>query len=287
MGTGRAVPQQDQVVEGSIYPLETPLRQHVLYHVRIGLRIEEVVDFRTHFLPEALVTGQEQRSIDRRYVTAMFLKRRPESLHPVRPQKSASPGQCPEFIILVRQVMGLPLLNDLDAMLHRAKEPVRFRQPRMVVCTDKACILQSSERLQGVLLAEDRIFSRVHQLQSLYEKFDLSNPAPAQLDVALPFHSPGKGRIDLLFHRHHVFDQVVVQVLPVNERLQHRQQVLPKLQRTGYRACFQHGGPFPRLAPVFIVGFRRPDRNGQFAAFPFRAEPQIDAKNEPVSRNLG
>ncbi len=182
--------------------------------------------------------------------------------------------------------MGLALLDDLDAVLHRAQEDVRLPQDTVFFDLDQPLPIQDLQGLHGVFFTQCRVFSGIDELQGLDEKLDFPDPAPSQLEVALPLLLPGQAAVDLLFHHLDILDHAVIEVPPVDEGLQVPEQGLPQGEGPCHRPRLQQRRTLPALPPALVVDLGAAQGVGHIAAVSLRAQSQVDPEDKAVLGRL-
>src|SRR5437867_12818025 len=119
-----------------------------------------------------------------------------------------SPRQASELRRVLRQRVGLELVEDLEPMLDGAQMNVRSREQPAEVGRQVAPLGEAKDRLQRVRLAQPRVVAAVKELEGLDDELDLADAAAAELDVrrlaALSLDDPVDLRLHVADRRHHL-----------------------------------------------------------------------------------
>ena len=178
----------------------------------------------------------------------------------------------------IRQFMGLPVVDHLDAVLDAAQEPVGVLQAVGRAALDMARRDKRFQRLAGRADAQTHIAAAPDQLLRLHIELDLADAAASELYIVPGDREPVMAAIgvDLPLDGMDVLYRPEVEAAPPDERADIVQEGLPGGEIAGHRAGLQHGGPFPILAHALVIGLGGPDGHGQRRRGRIGAKPQID-----------
>ena len=119
---------------------------------------------------------------------------------------------------VLRQLVGLQVANDLQAVFQRAQEPVRVGERGGVGFGHVSTLGERGQRAERVRLAEPMVTPAVDDLQELDGELDVADPAAAALHLG-ELLAPGP---DVLLEPHldaaDVIDRGLVQLPRVDER---------------------------------------------------------------------
>ena len=171
-------------------------------------------------------------------------------------------------------------------MLERAQEGVRRGEGLAVLAPDVATPGQRVERAEGRGTAELPVGPSVHQLQELDGELDVTQPAGAELELAVGLaggdvvdHAPA--------HRLHVADEAVaLRDLP-HHRLDELEERLPELEVAGDRTGLEQRLELPRLGPALVVGTVAREGADQRAGLALGAQVGVDRPDRALDGVLG
>ena len=195
------------------------------------------------------------------------------------PREPANP------IDVLRQALGLALLDHLDRVLDVAQERVCRAERSGLVARDHLAALERIERRQRAAHADGIVVTSVNELKHLHDELELTDAAGAELDVAhVPHAHPPKLllRVDALLHPPKVFDRLVVEMAPEDEGTNTANEGLAEREISGDGSRLDVDAALPGIAPPLVVDERVGDRVDDRPAAALRAQPQIDAEDEPV-----
>ena len=140
------------------------------------------------------------------------------------------------------------------------------------------------ERPQRRRLSERSIARAVGELQHLREHLDLADAAAADLDVAIEI---GLLALGALLEAEDLLERRMIEVAPVDERLDQLEEALAQLEVAGERPRLEQREALEGLAPGVVVLGVLPQRVGDVAAPAHRPQPQVDAVEIALVGELG
>ena len=281
---GRAVaavmPDADTLGDPAGFPEAQP--RQGFQRLRIVLRAGEDQVSRTRQIGGLF----EQDGVMRFDGAQLLQQRRLEARPAVIPHEKRDAFQ---LRLVLRQGMGLLIVDHLQAVLDPAVKPVgpdqpvahdRFEQPRLG---------ERAQRIAGVLDPQRGIAPAPDELLGLGEELDLPDAAPAELDVVPgDFHRRAAALgVDLALDRMDVLDGEEIEALAPDERTQHFEKRFPRHDVSGDRAGLDHRRPFPVLAGALVIDFGRPGGDRDRRGSRIGAQPQIGAEDIAVAGAFG
>src|SRR5690606_32386394 len=143
------------------------------------------------------------------------------------------------------------------------------------------------EGAHGRAAAQHGPAARVDELQRLDEELDLADAADAVLDVEARVDAAGvELDLDLLVERRDLVDDGGRGRARVDEGLQRGHQLLAQLHVAGARPRLEPRLALPRPAEALVVALDGRQRVGDGAAAALGAQPQVDAEDHVLVRDL-
>ena len=180
------------------------------------------------------------------------------------------------------QLVRLPVVGHLQAMLDLAQEPVGVEQLAVVPRGKIALLLEPVQCVHGSAAAQEPVLSAVEPLETLDEELDVANPAGVELDVERSAPPPAvllnavPGLGDLVDLREVGGRLIDPGPQPVEE--------LPaQLEVSARRPGLEEHLQLPVPSPVEVVVHRRRDRQDQLSGPAFGTQPQVDPVDEARS----
>src|SRR5262249_35906421 len=153
--------------------------------------------------------------------------------------------------------MSMRLLNDLDLVLRLSQKSIRLDQGISFCFGNKFSARERREGRQSTRSSYFRHISAVHQLQCLREEFDFADAAVTEFEVALLFAGAPQFVFAASFHMTELVYRCVIEVAPLDKRLELLQEFCSELNRASNRPGFDQRGALPTLSPRFVVKQRR------------------------------
>jgi hypothetical protein len=177
--------------------------------------------------------------------------------------------------------VGATLRGELEAVLHRAQQPVGGLERRGVLLGDVAPVGERRERRQGAGVAQRWVDAAVHDLQELDAELDVAQPTRAELDLPGAVADDLGLALDAALHPLDLGHDPGVEFLGVDEDRRLVQQPLSEREVPGDRAGLQECLELPGLGPPFPVGDERLDGPGQGAVPALGAQGRVDLVDPP------
>ena len=187
---------------------------------------------------------------------------------------------------VARQVVGLQVADDLQAVLQRPQEPVRVGERVGVGLRHVSLFGERRQRAQRVRLAQYRVAPPVHDLQQLHRELHVADPPASPLDLGELLAAT----TDVLLEPHlgppDVVDRARLQVLRVDERRHalDERRTDPRVAGDGPR--LDHGLALPRGRLVLVVVERRLQAAREHAAAATGAERRVHPERDALGRRL-
>ena len=197
-----------------------------------------------------------------------------------------APGEAQLGGLVLGQVVGLLIGPGLQTILGAAQKDVSvpecvdrwFRQP--------VAGGQIVQHRPDAAPAQFGLAPAVDQLEGLADEFDLADAARTELDVALQalaFDLAGDQRL----HPAQRLEGAVIQIAPVDERVQHLEQAFARGMVAGYHPGLDQGVALPLAAMGLVVIFQGAERGDQRAGIAERTQPHVDPVDEPLRGDFG
>ena len=150
------------------------------------------------------------------------------------------------------QQVRAPQLEELDAVLEHAQEPVADGEPRRVVAAHVAGDGERAQRRQGVRRVDGSVAAAVHELEELHGELHVAQPAAAQLDLAVRL---GRGHVllDAAAHGLRVLDEVLARHRFPHERVHGLPVRPPELAVARHRPRLEQRLELPGGGPAVVV----------------------------------
>jgi len=126
-------------------------------------------------------------------------------------------GQADPALVVVRQLLGLPVVHPLQPVLKPSQKAIGTVEFAGRAGAQEAPLAQARKHSAQAAAAQVRVGAAPHQLHRLRDELDFADPAPAQLDV-VGLVLAQRLAFDLALHVAQRLEHAVVQVAAVNER---------------------------------------------------------------------
>ena len=184
-----------------------------------------------------------------------------------------------------RQHVLLPIVDLLQPVLGRAKEPVRGAERLHCVGREQLELPETLQHREEAPVAERGRSPAPHHLERLRGELDLPDPAGAVLHAVLHAFA-----CDFLLHhrleRAQRLQRAEVDVAPVHERTQPLQQLRRQHQVAADRTGPDERVAFPVAAVGLVVLLQRVEAEHERPLGAERAQPHVDAVDETVRGRL-
>ena len=160
----------------------------------------------------------------------------------------AAHRRCDQGLVrgVIRQVMGLGVVEILQPVLQLAQEVVGEREPGDGVSVENAALRQQRKHLQCGLDLQRKVAATAHELEHLGDELDLANAAGAELDVVC--HVAARHlATDLGVQIAHRVDRAEIEILAEHEGPRDRAQLFAA--RAMHHPCLDPCVALP-LAPL-------------------------------------
>ena len=171
-----------------------------------------------------------------------------------RPPEAEHAGHAAAPVAILGHRVRLPLVIELQHVLHPAEEPVRAGEDGGVVGIDVAPEAELRERGQGPGHAEIGIDAPVHELEQLGGELDVADAPRAALDVALGSAAPPALGFRADLHRAHVTELVGAEGHVPQHGGGGPGPRVTELAIASHRHRLQEGLALPRLRPPLPIG---------------------------------
>src|SRR5262245_64783592 len=167
-------------------------------------------------------------------MTAMVLpKKLPLILLP-RACVTQTAGQRAFLILAFGNRVRVRLLDDLNLVLYLPEKAIRVAELCAIPRRNKLVLRKLRQRSQRIGLAYARFIASIDQLHGLGEKFYLANAAVAKLEVSFLAVGGQEFIFDAHLHVPQLIHGRIIEVSPVDERLNFLQKLSPKFPISGY-----------------------------------------------------
>ncbi len=281
----RPVAQQAELAVGGLEVAEPEPSEAPEGALRLVELVDQEGELGLGLAPALLLGAVEERGERAAHDRAVARAGRLELGRRLGAAKAEPARQREERVQVARHALRAPLLDDLQLVLDVAQEAVGGGERRGERRLDVA---RGGERGEGAERAphlQTRVLAAVHELLRLHEELDLADAAPAELHVARRLGSAQRG-VHPSLHRLQVLERPEVEVAAVDEGHELGDEPLAERAVPAHRTGLQPRGALPRLPPGLVVRERRRERDGDRPLAAARAEPEIDAEDEAVARDL-
>ena len=246
-----------------------------------------------------LLAGEDEIALDARQFRLLLEEARIAPLD--GPQRALQPGgearrigkaqhegDALQLRLGVRQIVGLLVVDHLDAVLDIAQKPVGLRHLVGDVLRDPVRLRQRLQRHLGLAGPERRHAAAGDQLLRLGKELDLANAAPTELDVVTLDRDRPVSLVDmdLPLDRMDVGDRRIVEILAEDEGHQLAQEILARGNVAGHGTGLDEGRPLPVLAAALVIQKPRLDRHRQRRRAGIGPKPEIGAEDIAVGGAL-
>ena len=186
-----------------------------------------------------------------------------------------------------RQVVGLQVPDDLQAMLHTAQEPVGVGEGRGIGVGNVPLDRQGREGGERVRRSQSRVAAPVHDLQQLDRELDVADAAPPPLDLDELLAPLADVLLEAHLRAAHVLDRGRCELGRIHERRDAVDEPPPELVIARDRPRLDHRLPFPGGGLPLVVGEGRFEGTAEGAGSTSRSQGDVDAQSEAIGGRLG
>ena len=158
---------------------------------------------------------------------------------------------------IVGQIMGLLVVDHLNAVFDPAQKPIGFIQLLRGTAIDLTGFGERPQRVAGFSLAQFGNAASPNQLLRLGEKLDFPYAAPAQFDIVSFDGDLGATpvRVDLTLDGMNVLDAGEVEIFAPDKGPKTFKKIFSRLDISRQGPRLDHGGAFPVLPEALIIMF--------------------------------
>ena len=188
-----------------------------------------------------------------------------------------------------RQVMGLGIIDHLDAMLDLPMGPVMARQCFGHVLRHPALLGQMPKRWHRAVVAQFRVAPAGNQLPGLGKELDLANTATPKLHVVplkRNFAPKPLMLADAQAHVMRVLNGRKIEMLAPNKRSQRLEKPCPRLEITRRGPRLDIGRALPCAPEALVIALCRLHREANRRDRWIRPQAQIRAEHIAIPRQI-
>src|SRR6202171_6315652 len=163
-------------------------------------------------------------------------------------------------------------------MLDAPKKPICFVQFYDFIARKKVQLMKGSQRFQHARFLQEGVVGSVNELQCLHDKFDLANPAGANLDVAAEILLSHDIALDAPLDAGDLVEQIGRGTARINERLMLPQEFVRKLATAADSSGLDQCQSLPSFAKAAVVMLHAFQRASQRAGRAFGPKENVDYK---------
>ena len=190
-------------------------------------------------------------------------------------------GQPAHPLLVSRERLRLPLVNDLDLVLDVPEKAIRFAERLRNLLGQQIDLSEARQRRECGPHPQTLVATGVHELKRLRYKLHLANSARPQLDIELEASSRVLA-VHPLLHLLDLFERLEVEVPTKDKRHQFVEKGFAEREIPGRRPCLQHRPPLPGLTPRFVVEQRGREGIDHRSVLPMGPKAEIDPEDEAI-----
>ena len=166
-------------------------------------------------------------------------------------------------------------------MFHAPKETVGGSQELRLPFWNQFQLGEDREGLERVRFLQESVPRSVQELERLHDKFDFTNSAGAQFDVAIDIFVTDDVSLDPPFQRENFIEQIRRGAPRVNEGLMLAKKFVSEFAAATNSSRLDEREPFPGFTEAGIIIFHALERAREGASRSFGPKPEIDPKERP------
>ena len=186
-----------------------------------------------------------------------------------------------------REIVGLQVAHDLQAVLEPSQEPVGIGERRGVGVGHVALERECPQRRQRVRRAQPRVAAPVHDLQQLHRELDVADAAPSALDLGELLPALADVLLEANLRASHVVDRGRRELRRVHERRDALDEPRPQMPVARDRAGLDHGLALPGRGLALVVGEGRLQGAAEGPGPPAWPECDVDAQRDALGGRSG
>ncbi len=203
--------------------------------------------------------------------------------------KAEKAGDVRNFFRRFGHRMRLLVLDHLQPMFERPQKAIGILHVERGFFRHQLARAKCVQRRDSAALAQHRHAPAQNQLLGLGEELDLADAAASELYVVTRDRDGAMAlmRMNLALDGVNVFDRGIVEIAAPDKGHDCSQKILARLRIAGAGAGLDECRTFPVLTHTFVIRLRSIDGDGNLCRAGIGPQPQVDAKDVAVRRDLG
>ena len=201
--------------------------------------------------------------------------------------KSKASRELIEEFTVFRDRVGLLFRFNLQPVLNPPEKTIGCFQRARFLVRKQLQFREDWKRFQRACFLQERVSRPVQELEGLHDKFDLPNPARAQLDVSPDFFVTNDVPLDPSLDCGNFVEQIRRRAPGINKGLVLPKKFVGELATAANPPRLDQRETFPGFAKPRIIVLHALERSRERPGRPFRPEAKIDSKKRPIRARSG